>query len=395
MTEQHNHILFIASWYPNRNAPALGNFIQRHAQAAALFNKITVVYATPDKNIEEDNFEIVQNHTSNLSEYLIYYGKVKTKIPFLSQLKKRNAYRKAIMHGLTLIQPQNALFNLIHVHVIWPAAIAVLPLLNKLNIPMIISEHWSGYLPEDGNFKGFILRYISKQLAKKAAHLTVVSERMKTEMIRHGFQNSFSTLANSVDVSLFNYVENKKNDGVFHLLHVSMLVDREKNISGLLKVMHELKNNVSIQLTIIGDGPEKKQHEELAKQMEILDHNVTFLGFMNSNEVAHSMQQADALIMFSNFEGMPVTIIEGLCCGLPIIATNVGSISELVNESNGILLNLGDEKALLNAILQMKENQQNYSAKIISENAISKFNFETVGRQINELYHTTLAKNGR
>lgn len=55
-----------------------------------------------------------------------------------------------------------------------------------------------------------------------------------------------------------------------------MLVDREKNISGLLKVMHELKNNVSIQLTIIGDGPEKKQHEELAKQMEILDHNVTF-----------------------------------------------------------------------------------------------------------------------
>ena len=91
--------------------------------------------------------------------------------------------------------------------------------------------------------------------------------------------------------------------------------------------MHELKNNVSIQLTIIGDGPEKKQHEELAKQMEILDHNVTFLGFMNSNEVAQSMQQADALIMFSNFEGMPVTIIEGLCCGLPIIATNVGSPS--------------------------------------------------------------------
>src|ERR1044072_6775721 len=136
------HILFVASWYPNRNAPALGNFIQRHAQAAALFHKISVVYAIAEKKLAEGKTEIVETHTGNLSEYIVYYGKIKSKIQGISQFKKRNAYRAAIATGINCAKNKNGAPDLLHVHVIWPAALAVLPLLEQLNVPLLISEHW-------------------------------------------------------------------------------------------------------------------------------------------------------------------------------------------------------------------------------------------------------------
>lgn len=394
MSEKPLHILFIASWYPNRNATALGNFIQRHAQAAALNNKISVVYASAEKNMEEGEIEIAEKHSGNLSEYIVYYGKVKSSLPILSKLKKRDAYRHAIKSGIEKAKKISDAFDLIHVHVIWPAAVAVLPILNKLNVPLLISEHWSGYLPEDGNYKGVIQKNISKQLAEKAEHITVVSKRMEDAMRSHGLGKSFSLLPNTVDTGIFNPKPETQNPKQLNLLHVSMLVDREKNISGLLGVMNELKDHSDIHLTIIGDGPEKNQHEELAKQFHILDKTVSFIGFRSPTEIAGEMQKANALIMFSHFEGMPVTIIEAQCCGLPVIATRTGSIPEMVNESQGIIVEPGDESALQNAILQMKEKRNQYSPTKISEQAISKYSLTSIGKTLNELYKTISAKHG-
>jgi hypothetical protein len=77
---------------------------------------------------------------------------------------------------------KNGKADIIHLHVIWPAAVALLPMLEKMNLPLIISEHWSGYLPEDGNYKGIIQKNISKRIAEEASHITVVSQRMADAM---------------------------------------------------------------------------------------------------------------------------------------------------------------------------------------------------------------------
>ncbi|HTL82371.1 MAG TPA: glycosyltransferase, partial [Bacteroidia bacterium] len=156
------HILFICSWYPNREAPALGNFIQQHAIAAAAHDKISVVYARATSSLPEGEQDVAESHRGNLSEYVIYYGKVRSKFPLLSKLQKRDAYRKNIRFGVEKAIQKNEKPDIVHVHVIWPAAVAVLPLLNEMNCPLVISEHWSGYLPEDGNYKGLIQKNISK-----------------------------------------------------------------------------------------------------------------------------------------------------------------------------------------------------------------------------------------
>src|ERR1041385_7463703 len=149
MPEKPLHILFLASWYPNRNFPALGNFIQQHARAASGRNIISVVYASAEKNIPEGKIELIEHHSGNLSEYIVYYGKVQSKIPLVSKLRKRDAYKNAIQVGVENAKKKNGNFDLMHVHVIWPAAIAALSLLKEFKVPLLISEHWSGYLPED------------------------------------------------------------------------------------------------------------------------------------------------------------------------------------------------------------------------------------------------------
>lgn len=384
------HILFIASWYPNRNAPALGNFIQQHARAAAMKNRVSVVYACSDENLPEGKTEAKQNSKGNLNELIVYYGKIRSKIPILSQLKKSKAYQSAIRSAVLHAVKLNGKPDVLHVHVIWPAAIAVMPILKDLNVPLVISEHWSGYLPEDGNYKGIMLKSYSQKLAKEARLITVVSSRMEKAMRHHGLGNQFSVLPNTVDTKLFRLSAAKKSKNEFRLLHVSMLVDREKNISGILRVMKSLEDHPEISLEIVGEGPERKTHESLAASLGILNKSVRFSGYKDASGVSDAMQNSDALLMFSHYEGMPVTIIEAQSCGLLVIASRTGAIPEMVRENEGILVDPGKEAELKQAILSLKEKRNTVSPAAIRERAVKQYSPEAVAGILNGIYSSVM-----
>ncbi|CAN5828642.1 glycosyltransferase [soil metagenome] len=391
--EKKAHILFIASWYPTSNAPALGNFIQLHARAAALENNVSVIYAASDENVEEGEVESINESSGNLKTFLFSYGKIKSSLPLITQLRKREAYKNAVRTGINRAIEENGKPDVLHLHVIWPAAVAVLPMLDELNIPLIISEHWSGYLPEDGNYKGIIQKNISKRIAEKAKHITAVSQRMIDALKAHGLGNTFSILPNAVDTTVFHPLENQSADNSkLKLVHVSMLVDREKNISGLLRVMKELEVRPEVSLEIIGDGAERNIFETQAAQSGILNKSVFFRGFCNAEEIAAAMQNADALIMFSNFEGMPVTIIEAQCCGLPVIATKVGYIPNMVLESQGILVDPVNESGLKNAVLEFLQKRDLFDREKIAVNAMAKYSLQSVALELNNLYASILDK---
>ena len=103
------------------------------------------------------------------------------------------------------------------------------------------------------------------------------------------------------------------------------------------------------------------------------------------------MQKADCLLLFSNIENSPCVIGEALCCGLPVITTNVGGIPELTSESNSLLIESKDEDALTQAMHEMVGGINNYNRKKIAENAISKFSYSVIGKQINTVYEEIIA----
>lgn len=391
MSEKKLHILFVASWYPNRNQPILGNFIQRHAQAVAATHNVSVVaaFSSTDHNCVDEH------HEGNLSEFVAHYPKLKDGDLVLNKVRKVKAYRKAMREVIQRSIARHGEPDIIHVHVAWPAALVVLPMAKELGKPIVLTEHWSGYLPEDGNYSGFFLKHYTRALVQKSKAVTVVSERMKSAMHQHGLEAEFHHLPNAADTGVFSHAPRESKQEPFRFLHVSMLVDREKNIKGMLKAFSEAASHTDFRLTIVGDGPERKTHEETARQLNIAD-KVAFVGLKSPQDIAALMNSHDALLMFSNFEGMPVTIIEAQCCGMPVLATNTGAIREMLTNPKDIMVNPGETDQLSKAMLLMKKSLADETdlsglRKSISERAQLRYSYRAVADQLNSIYQKVIA----
>ncbi|GAB4143790.1 MAG: glycosyltransferase [Bacteroidia bacterium] len=381
---QDKHILFICSWYPHPGDETLGIFIRRHALAASANYRVSVVYAWGSDSVKEQ--QIHKKLKDNITEILVEYPRNYSKVPFIASLQKRQAYVNAIRTGCDEAVRLNRVPDILHVHVAFPAALAVDTVLRKYSVPLILTEHWSGYLPEDGNYGGRIMKYYTQKLVRKAALVTVVSERMKNEMMRHGLNGRYEILENAADEKLFFPPEaTPENDGL-KLLHVSSLVEHEKNISGLMQVMR-LLNEENITLEIIG-GSEKTLADAKATAAEagLSGQKVIFRGPLAPELIGNAMRKADALILFSHFEGMPAVITESLCCGLPVIASGVGHIPQMVHAENGILVEPGNISACAESIRNFRK--QAYDRKAISSAAIAQYGMKAIAEKLHQLYQS-------
>lgn len=386
MTKQNRHILFLASWYPNPDQPVLGNFIQRHAIAAAMTNTVSVAAA-----FSYNGNEIVEySSANNVHEFLSRFPKTEGR-GIISSVKKLRRYRKALRESVTAAILKNGKPDVIHIHVAWPVALAADAIIREFNVPVILTEHWSGYLPEDGNYSGMLLKHYTSSLFSKVKLVTVVSDRMQHAMEKHGLHANFKRLPNAVDSNVFAF-NSQKIDNTLRWLHVSMLVDREKNIRGLIRAFAEHSKEHESSLTIVGEGNEKSELIQYADSLG-LNNKVQFIGLKSPNEIAALMNTHSALVMFSNFEGMPVTIIEAKCCGLPVIATNTGAIPEMLNQTTDQLIPVKDEQRLTQAMNEfaIKVDSVTASEKLkISTVALSVYSYEAINKQLDSFYTEVL-----
>ena len=173
------------------------------------------------------------------------------------------------------------------------------------------------------------------------------------------------------------------------MLHISTLDDVHKNVSGLLRVAKQLslKRN-DFTLSIIGNAFVEK-HRTTVKQLDLEDI-VNVKGEIPHEEVAKEMQAHDLFVLFSNFENLPCVIIEAQASGLPVLATDVGGISEMVDEASGRLVQAKDEDALLGRMDEMLNEINNYDRNNIRENAVARFSYEDVGKRFEEIYQRIL-----
>jgi glycosyltransferase involved in cell wall biosynthesis len=106
------------------------------------------------------------------------------------------------------------------------------------------------------------------------------------------------------------------------------------------------------------------------------------------------MKKASALVLFSFYENLPCVILESLCCGLPVIATRVGGVPEIIQDDNGLLVDAGNEQQLLQAMKTMIEKEEAYDRKKISDAATARYAYEKVGKVIFNIYHSMPSRPG-
>ena len=128
-------------------------------------------------------------------------------------------------------------------------------------------------------------------------------------------------------------------------------LSRQKNIECLLSAVHKLKNDAPFSLKIVGDGPKRSVLERKTKKMG-LENIISFSGAVNN--IPAMLHKADIFVLSSNWEGLPISIIEAMRAGLPVVATDVGGVSELVeNKITGFLSPRGDSRALAQNLKQL------------------------------------------
>jgi len=148
------------------------------------------------------------------------------------------------------------------------------------------------------------------------------------------------------------------------LLFVGRL-SHEKGIQLLMDMWKRL-GGAAGKLTVIGDGPLRSEVQRGCPE------GIEFLGQLPRDEVMRRMRRARVLVFPSIcFEGFPLTIVEAFSCGVPVIASRIGGIPEIVSGGVGELVNPGDAGAWCEAILRFSRNSDRLES--MGENALDRY----------------------
>ncbi|TNF22704.1 MAG: colanic acid biosynthesis glycosyltransferase WcaL [Rhodobacteraceae bacterium] len=147
-------------------------------------------------------------------------------------------------------------------------------------------------------------------------------------------------------------------DGPPHLMFVGRLA-AVKGIPVLLEALAFLQPRMpDLQVTLIGDGPERARLERDAADLGLREM-VAFAGYKSQAEVAEALRHTDALVLPSFAEGVPVVLMEAMAAGRPVIATSVAGVRELVEDGvSGFLVHPGDALTLVEAITRVLEDPE-------------------------------------
>jgi len=126
----------------------------------------------------------------------------------------------------------------------------------------------------------------------------------------------------------------------------------------LLIKSFSLINNPNIELSIIGYGSRLNKITFLINELHLND-KVKILNFLNKEDVLPKLMESDLFVLTSKHEGLPITILEAMSVGLPVVASNVGGVKEEINESCGYLVE-NNEQSIKEAILKIISNNSLY-----------------------------------
>ena len=380
MSNQGKTALFLCSWYPNRRNPTLGNFVQKHAEAACLLNEVVVLAIVADETIH--SIEVVENRRGELNEVLVYFPKKKAGFLSFSKLRSFLSYKKAFDIGMKRVNQLVGRPDIVHLNVIYPLGYFARKLKEKLGVPMVISEHASGFQGGANAYPKVILS-LAKKVLKSSACVMPVSNDLGERLKQLSPNITIKVIPNVVNEAIF--IPSEEIDVTNKFVHISTAFEPAKNLLGIIRTVKQLSiENANFSLHIISDGDVSKAHQ-LARELGVLNSFVFFYPTMTTQEIAVFLKKCRALVLFSNFENFPCVIPEAFMAGIPVIATAVNGIPEYVNESNGILIQAKDEAGLLAAFKSLIDSQP-FDKEKLRAYAMEHFSYAAVGQQLDEIY---------
>ena len=336
-------VLFLTPWYPSEKDAMSGLFVQKHVEAVrAQGVEVRVIFS--------------QTWRDTWRQW---------------KALQREGWKPDLVQ-LNVIQKQGLLAK-------------------TIGVPYIIVEHWSGYLPENGQFNRMsrFKRDLYRHIANNAERILTVSEPLQKAMQACGIENEhWGTIDNVVDDFFFEPRVKSQESRVKTLLHVSCFDERAKNVKGLLRAAKMLsEKRQDWRLKLVGTGVDYEDVRAYADTLDIPQGCLEWTGELTPQQVADEMHRADALVLSSRYETYGVVLAEAAAAGLPILSTPVGiaeEVADLIVPQEIAQHKAGTFAEFIESIL-WNEKITNQKSKITNQ-----FTADAIGRKLVSIYDSCL-----
>lgn len=355
----------VTPWYPEEGSGA-GSFVRDHARTVTGHEVVVLHLASPGPpalDLGSDGIPVVRLPS-------------RMPRPGLSVL----ADAQSVARGLRLLRGRGFRPDLIHAHV-FGAGLAALPAARALRIPLVLSEHYSGLARGEVPRRG---RAVAAA-AYRAAHTVTAPSASLSATIQGVVPGvRVRVVPNPVDTERFTPPAARPPAPPHRLLAVASLVP-VKGVAMLVDALAELgSESPDVRLTVIGEGPERAGIERRVREAG-LHALVTLAGRRTRAEVADEMRRSHLIVAPSEWETFSVVVAEALCSGLPVLATRVGALPELVDAGSGRLVD-PSAAALADGLRSMLPELDSFEPAAIAEMARRRWGHDEVGALWRSLY---------
>ena len=362
-------VVHIPSWFPIPEKPLNGNFISRHIESLGDSVQSVILH-----HVREGFTPILPQNATLFPLHVIHANKLglfHAYVTAFEQLIKR--------YG----RP-----DLIHLHVAVPMGFVAAKLSRKFRIPLIVSEHWTGYLHINRPKLTLLERVILRRTFRHADYVTAVSQNLLDNIcatVPAAVGKPQSVVGNVVDTELFSLKESPISEGKKQILHVSTIDNNAKNIMGILRAVKALSSQrADFELNIVHDF--QNEEAEAYVQENGLSEIVHFLGRKTSAEIADLLHHSDFFLLFSNYENQPCVLLESFCTGTPVVTTPVGGILEIANADNAVIVTPKDETQLIEKLKDMLDGKLQFNPASIRKQALEICSADIIGQKWLEIY---------
>lgn len=387
-------ICLVTNWYPTSTNPFNGIFFQE--QALALkdhYNFKVVHYRFGHSFIKRHSSVSLCNTYENIEEYQIHLAM--PIIPRILRYAKKLIFpgyygdKTAMGHCLVKAFEKELSDSIDLLYCVSGQAEA--GYLNMLSDayqkPYVVAEHapfpWPGTTLNPFHKKG---------LENANLFLAISNDKLRQIMMQNITLPSYVYVGNMVDESQFTYLPSNNQTKTFVMVGAHVFY---KNYPLFIQIMTKLKKLTStpFKLMIVGyaanDGYSKDPDslEKSINESEIAS-SVEMIPCVTHNNMPEIYNRADAFVMTSVQEGMPVSALEAGCCGLPIFSTRCGGVEDYVTESIGRIYDIGDSDSFAQGLCDFLEGRITFDSNYIRKSIVGQFGKEAFINNMVSAFHS-------
>jgi glycosyltransferase involved in cell wall biosynthesis len=367
------NVLFLTTNWPRPDAPVDGVFVREHARAAAEIADVRVVHLhrAAGRGLV-DLQRIADEEPPTWSARYRRFGKPLSVLGFVlgplvaARWLERHGWRPDVVHAHSFL-----------------SALPALALGKRLGVPVAYTEHWTIFLPQNPAELGLGLRLAARAALRSADVVLPVSKDLGQALRRLEPKARVRVVPNVVDEQVFAPGTRRETNGPRRLLTAGLLDTERKGVDVLLEALALLPGRDGIVLDVVGDGKLRPRYEALAQRLGLAE-TVRFHPLEPKPALAERMRRSDLFVLASRYENNPCVVLEAMATGLPVVATRVGGVPELVTPDSGRLAEPLDPSGFAAALEDALAGH--FDREAIAAVARERYGRRAIARELRDVY---------